>query len=142
MQYFGEIETKYEEVFLTKSYMYFNKDEEEITVKDLKSLIKSKDDRKKNIIGTVFIYNPTVTPVGFDSNKHLLEQNFDNFDELIELKCENYITAFKQAMKDSCEGKIVEVKNLFNLIESNIDSSNLLSKFNEDLEKYNSNQNT
>ena len=33
--------------FLTKSYMYFNKDEEEITVKELKSLIKTKDDRKK-----------------------------------------------------------------------------------------------
>ena len=142
MQYFGEIETKYEEVFLTKSYMYFNKDEEEITVKELKSLIKTKDDRKKNIIGTVIIYNPVVTPVGFDSNKHLLEQNFDNFEELIELKCENYITAFKQAMRDSCEGKIVEIKNLFNLIEQNIDASNLLSKFNEDIEKYNSSQNT
>ena len=142
MQYFGEIETKYEEVFLTKSYMYFNKDEEEITVKELKSLIKTKDDRKKNITGTVIIYNPVVTPVGFDSNKHLLEQNFDNFEELIELKCENYITAFKQAMRDSCEGKIVEIKNLFNLIEENIDASNLLSKFNEDIEKYNSSQNT
>ena len=37
MQYFGEIETKYEEVFLTKSNMYFNKDEEEITAKELKN---------------------------------------------------------------------------------------------------------
>ena len=25
MQYFGEIQTKYEEVFLTQSYMYFKK---------------------------------------------------------------------------------------------------------------------
>ena len=24
---------------------------------------------KKNIIGTVFIYNPVVTSIGFDSNK-------------------------------------------------------------------------
>ena len=28
MQYFGEIQTKYEEVFLTQSYMYFKKDED------------------------------------------------------------------------------------------------------------------
>ena len=73
MQYFGEIQTKYEEVFLTQSYMYFKEDEDEnISAKDLKNLIKTKDDRKKNIIGTVFIYNPVVTPIGFDSNKFLL----------------------------------------------------------------------
>lgn len=143
MQYFGQIETKYEEVFLTQSYLYFKKDEEEnISAKDLKNLLKTKDDRKKNIIGTVFIYNPVVTPMGFDSNKFLLEQDFNSFDELIELKSEGYITIFKQAMKESCKGKIVEIKNLFNLIEESIDSSTLLSKFNEDLEKYNSSQNT
>ncbi len=28
MQYFGILETKYEEVFLTSSYLYFNDDEE------------------------------------------------------------------------------------------------------------------
>ena len=48
MQYFGEIQTKYEEVFLTQSYMYFKEDEDEnISAKDLKNLIKTKDDRKK-----------------------------------------------------------------------------------------------
>ena len=41
MQYFGEIQTKYEEVFLTQSYMYFKEDEDEnISAKDLKNLIK------------------------------------------------------------------------------------------------------
>ena len=34
MQYFGTIETKYEEVFLTESYMYFNAEGEEITAKE------------------------------------------------------------------------------------------------------------
>ena len=28
MQYFGTIETKYDEIFLTESYMYFNEDDE------------------------------------------------------------------------------------------------------------------
>lgn len=143
MQYFGTIETKYEEVFLTESYMYFNYDEEDIiTAKELKEKIKTGKLRKKNIIGTVYLYNPIAAPIGFDSKKFLLDQEFEDFDKLVELKVENYLTIFKQAMRDTCKGKIVEIKSLFNLVEKNIDSSKLLIKFNEDLEKYNSNQNT
>ena len=48
MQYFGTIETKYDEIFLTESYMYFNAEDEEITVKELKEKIKTAKDRKKN----------------------------------------------------------------------------------------------
>ena len=143
MQYFGELQTKYEEVFLTRSYMYFNReDEEEITAKDLKQKIKTAKDRKKNIIGTVYMYNPIITPMGFDTTKFLLDQEFDAFDELSEVKDENYITAYKQAMKDTSVGKIVEIKNLFNLNEKHIDTPSLLDKFNSDLEKYMSAQNT
>ncbi len=143
MQYFGTIETKYEEIFLTESYMYFNHDEEDvITAKELKDKIKTGKLRKKNIIGTVILYNPIAIPMGFDSKKFLLDQDFEDFDKMIELKVENYLTIFKQAMRDTCKGKIVEIKSLFNLVEKNIDSSKLLIKFNEDLEKYNSKQNT
>lgn len=142
MQYFGVIETKYEEIFVTSSYMYFGAEDEVITPKELKAKIKSAKERKKNIIGTVFIYNPVVTPVGYDSNNYLLDQDFDGFGDMIELKAETYITIFKQAMRGSCEGKIVEIRNLFNLNEDNIDVASLLSKFNEDLEIYTSAQNT
>lgn len=142
MQYFGQIETKYEEIFLTSSYMYFNYEDETITAKDLKNMIKTKKDIKKNVIGTIFIYNPIVTPMGFDSNKYLLEQDFKQFDEMIELKCETYITVFKNAMEKQCKGKIVEIKNLFNLIERNINASSLLMKFDADLERYYTMQNT
>lgn len=56
MQYFGEIQTKYEEVFLTQSYMYFKKDEDEnISAKDLKNLIKTKDDRKKYYRNCIYL---------------------------------------------------------------------------------------
>ena len=48
MQYFGTIETKYEEIFLTQSYMYFNAEDEEITVKELKEKIKTAKDRKSS----------------------------------------------------------------------------------------------
>lgn len=142
MQYFGEIQTKYEEIFLTSSFMYFNNEDEEITPNELKQKIKSAKDRKKNIIGTIFLYNPVITPMGFDSKKFLVDQGFEDFDKMIELKAEGYITIFKQAMAKQCAGKIVEIKNLFNLNEKNIDASQLLMKFNDDLEKYNSNQNT
>lgn len=143
MQYFGELQTKYDEVFLTSSYMYFNHDDEDIkTAKDIKQMIKTGKDKKKNIAGTVFLYNPIVTPLGYDSNKYLLDQEFDDFDTMVELIAENYITVFKQAMRDTCKGKLVEIQNLFNLNEDNIDASTLLMKFNDDLEKYNSAQNT
>lgn len=142
MQYFGEIETKYDEIFLTSSYLYFNYDDEEITAKELKQKIKTAKDKKNNIIGTIFIYNPLVTPIGYDSNKYLLDQDFDQFDEMVELKVESYITIFKNALKEKCKGKIVEIKNLFNLIEKNINSSQLLMKFDADLEKYYTMQNT
>jgi len=123
--------------------MYFNHDDEDVkTAKDIKQMIKTAKDRKKNIAGTVFIYNPVVTPLGIDSNKEILEQDFDQFDEMIELKAEGYITVFKQAMNKSCKGKLVELKNLFNLNEGHIDATTLLLKFNDDLERYNSGQNT
>jgi len=142
MQYFGEIETKYEEVFLTSSYLYFNYDDEVVTAKDIKNMIKTTKDRKKNIQGTIFIYNPVVTPIDYDSEKFLLDQDFDNFDELVELKCETYITVFKHAIGPRLKGKLVEMKSLFNLIEKNINSTNLLTKFDQDLEKYYTGQNT
>lgn len=141
MQYFGTIETKYDEIFLTSSYMYFGAEDEVITPKELKAKIKSAKEKKRNIIGTIFLYNPVVTPVGYDSNNYLLEQNFDSYGDMVELKAETYITVFKQAMREQCAGKIVEIRNLFNLNEQNIDAATLLAKFNDDLEVYNSAQN-
>lgn len=141
MQYFGTFHTKYEEVFLTSSYMYFNKNEETITAKELKEMLKTNKSRKKYIAGTVFFYNPVVTPEGFDSNAFLLDQDFDQWDEMVEIKIENAITVFKNAIT-GCEGKIVEIRNLFNLNEKNINASQLLMKFNADMEKYYSTLNT
>lgn len=142
MQYFGVLETKYEELFLTSSYMYFNYDDKEISANDLKKMLKTNKDKKKNIIGTVFLYNPLVTPKGYDSNSFLLEQDFDEYEEMVELKVEGITTILKNAMEGKCKGKIVEIKHLFNLVEKNINVQNLLLKFDHDLEKYYTRQNT
>ena len=81
MQYFGTFETKYEEVFLTSSYLYFNNDEDDILKsKKEKKKKKKKKVKKKNIIGTIYLYNPVVTPLGYDSNTFLLDQEFDKFE--------------------------------------------------------------
>jgi len=141
MQYFGTFETKYDEVFLTSSYLYFPKEDEIISADEIKAMIQNHKLRKKFIAGTVFFYNPMVTPEGYDSNKFLLDQEFDQFGEMVEIKMENSLTVFKNAIQE-CEGKLVEFRNLFNLNEKNINASTLLMKFNADLEKYNSNLNT
>ncbi|MFA7083508.1 MAG: hypothetical protein WC141_03125 [Arcobacteraceae bacterium] len=141
MQYFGTLETKYDEVFLTSSYLYFPKENETVTVTEIKAMIQTHKQRKNFIVGTVFFYNPYVAPVGYDSNKFLLDQEFDAYGEMVELQIENTLTVFKNAIKN-CEGKLIEFKNLFNLNEKNINASTLLMKFNADLEKYNSNLNT
>lgn len=141
MQYFGTFQTKYEEVFLTSSYLYFPKDSETISANEVKDMLKTHKSRKKSIAGTIFFYNPFVTPLGYDSNKFLLDQEFNAFNQLVEIKIENTLTVFKNAIQSS-KGKLVEFKNLFNLNEKNINASSLLMKFNADLEKYNSNLNT
>ncbi|WP_198526368.1 hypothetical protein [Halarcobacter anaerophilus] len=55
MQYFGVIETKYEEIFLTSSFLYFNKENESISSKELKQMIKTNKERKK-ILQVQFFY--------------------------------------------------------------------------------------
>ncbi len=142
MQYFGIIQTKYNEIFLSSSYLYFPLEDDNIDASQLKKMINNHKNKKRNIVGTILIYNPVITPIGFDSHKFLLDQDFNSFNELIELKIETYITIFKHALKDKYKGKIVEIKNLFNLNEQNINASQLLMKFNNDLEIYNSSQNT
>ncbi len=141
MQYFGTFETKYEEVFLTSSYLYCPKEDETVTADDIKAMLQTHKSRKKFIAGTIFFYNPIVTPIGYDSNKFLLDQDFEDFGKMVEIKMENSLTIFKNAIQE-CEGKLVEFRNLFNLNEKNINASTLLMKFNADLEKYNSNLNT
>ena len=54
MQYFGTIETKYDEIFLTQSYMYFNAEDEELSVKEFKEKIKTTKDRKKILLELYF----------------------------------------------------------------------------------------
>jgi len=142
MQYFGNYEEAFDREFLTESYLYVPKEDEELTVKEFKSLIKTQKDKKKNIAGTVIMYNPFIYPMGYDDNKFLSQQDFDFDQGFVELKIEREVTLLKQSLvqTDSYDGKLIEIKFLFNLNTNKIDRSEVLMAFNKDAELLNTNQ--
>jgi hypothetical protein len=138
VQFFGKYDTRFDREFLTQSYLYFNNDDEELTPLEFEKLIKTKKDKKKNIVGTIFMYNPYYYPHGYDEKKKLADQGFDFDGEFQNLKIEREITLFKQKIKNY-PNKIIEIRYLFNLNIENINTSEILMSFNEDLEKINTN---
>lgn len=139
MQFFGQYDTRFDEEFLVESYLYFNKEDEELTVDEFKQLIKTQKLKKKNIAGTIFMYNPFYFPHGYDENKSLTSQDFDFNSGFHQLKIEKEIALFRANMKDY-EGQLVQIRTLFNLNIKNIDQLEILMKLNEDTELLNTNQ--
>ncbi|MCK5293167.1 MAG: hypothetical protein KAJ49_00840, partial [Arcobacteraceae bacterium] len=89
MQYFGKYDVGFGKEFLVESYLYVNKEaEEDISIEAFEELIKNKKLKKKNIAGSVFMYNPFVYPLGYDQKKDLQMQEYDKFGEFDELKIE------------------------------------------------------
>ncbi len=142
MQYFGNYELGFEREFLTQSYLYVPKEDEQISVKEFKALIKTQKDKKKNIAGTIIMYNPFVYPIGYDSKKFLVAQDYDFDQGFVELQIQKEMTLIKQSLvqTDAYNGKLIEIKFLFNLNTNNIDRSEVLMSFNEDAELLNTNQ--
>ena len=133
MQFFGKHETRFDREFLVESYLYFNEENEELTPKEFEQKIKNRKLKKKNIAGTIFMYNPFYYPVGFDEKKKLSDQGFEFDGEFQNLKMEREITVFKQNIK-GYEGKIIQIKYLFNLNIKNIDTDEILMTTNDDVE--------
>ena len=142
MQYFGNYEIGFDKEFLTQSYLYVNKEDEQIDIKEFKSKIKTQKDKKKNIVGTIVMYNPFIYPIGYDEKKFLSDQDYDFDQGFVELKIEREMTLLKQALvqTDAYKGKLIEIKFLFNLNTYDIDRSEVLMNFNEDCELLNTNQ--
>jgi hypothetical protein len=139
VQFFGKYDTRFDREFLTQSYLYFNEDENELTPSEFEKLIKSQKDIKKNIVGTIYMYNPYYYPYGYDEKKKLSDQGFVFDGEFHSLKIEKELTLFKQKIKQY-PNKIIQIRYLFNLNIENINTSEILMSFNEDLEKLNTNQ--
>ena len=139
MQFFGKYDTRFDREFLVESYLYCNEENEELTPKEFEQKIKNRKLKKKNIAGTIYMYNPFYYPLDFDEKKKLADQGFEFDGEFQQLKMEREITIFKQKIK-GYEGKIVQIKYLFNLNIKNIDTDEILMTTNEDVEKLASEQ--
>jgi hypothetical protein len=142
MQTFGIFSTNFDHEYLTKHYIYINEKDEnkediKISIQDIKKLLKK---RNKNVAGTIFLYNPTITPIGYNENSTLIEQDFNFNNEMCELKFNDMMNLFSKSIRDGYRGKLIEIKYLFNLNKANIEPTPILEEFDSDLDRYSSNQ--
>jgi hypothetical protein len=134
MQYFGKYHLGFDKEFLEESYLYFpSANGEKLSVEEFEALIKSKKLKKDNIAGTIFMYNPFVYPLNYHSQKFLSQQGYQFDGQFDELQVEKEMTVFKACIK-GYEGKLVQVRYLFNLNSHKIDTSERLMAFNQDTE--------
>lgn len=138
MQAFGKFATEHDLEYLTEHYLYFEKDGEQITTEGLKVMLKRKN---KHVAGTIFLYNPVMAPKGFHTQRPLAEQGYDFDGEYTELQIDRLMDIF-QSRISSHEGKLIEVKYLFNYNRPDIEPTSVLEAFNEDIERLSSQQST
>lgn len=137
MQVFGIFKEVHELEYITKCYIYINKDnDEKLSVEDLNLLLKKKN---KNVAGTIFLYNPCMVPLGYKKDEKLLDQGFMFKEQFYELDPEESIRILGRAMKNY-KGKLIEVKYLFNYNKENIQPTSALEVFDMDLDKLYTNQ--
>ncbi len=137
MQVFGIYKEVHELEYITKCYMYINKDQDEkLSVEDLNLLLKKKN---KNVAGTVFLYNPCMVPLGYNKDEKLSDQGFIFKEQFNELEPEDSIRVLGRALKPY-SGKLIEVKYLFNYNKDNIQPTSALEVFDMDLDKLYTNQ--
>jgi hypothetical protein len=132
MQAFGKFATEHELEYLVEHYLYFNEPDEKITADDLKVLLKKKN---KNVAGTIFLYNPVMAPAGYNTDRPLAEQGYEFDGRYTELQFEKLMDIFQSRIK-GFEGKLIEVKYLFNYNRPDIEPTSVLETFNEDIEKH------
>lgn len=142
MQTFGKFSTNFDTEYLTEHYIYINEKDEarediKITLNDLKEMLKN---RRKTVAGTIFLYNPTISPVGYNTDKKLIEQGFEFDDEFHELAFNNMMNLFSKSIREGYRGKLIEIKYLFNINRPDIEPTPILEEFDADLNRYNSNQ--
>ncbi|NOQ31733.1 MAG: hypothetical protein GQ570_11480 [Helicobacteraceae bacterium] len=137
MQVFGKFETNYDEEYLTEQYLYMQEEDETITVEDLNAKLKKK---RKHVIGTIYLYNPLMSPKGFNNKTPLRAQGYEFDGEFKELNFDNACNLFGSAIKDGYRGKLIEVKYLFRLNKADIQPTSALEYFDADLDRLYSEQ--
>ncbi len=137
MQAFGKFSTSLEIEYVSEQYIYIPEADEVITIAELEKMLEVK---RKTVIGTIFLYNPTIAPIGYNTNTKLSSQGY-NFDgKFCEINFDNNCTLFASAIKNGYRGKLIEIKYLFGLNRPNIEPTSVLEEFDSDLDKYASTQ--
>lgn len=142
MQTFGKFSTNFDTEYLVEHYIYINEKDEsrediKIDISDLETMLKKK---RKHVAGTIFLYNPTLSPIGYNTNSRLAEQGFEFDDNFHELNFNTMMNIFSKSIRDGYRGKLIEIKYLFNLNKPDIEPTAVLEEFDADLDKYRSNQ--
>ena len=136
MQVFGKFKVVHELEYLTKCYMYINENEEDkCDVEKIDLLLKKKN---KNVVGTVFLYNPSTAPLGYNVDEKLQNQGFVFDDKFVEIKDEDAVRIVAKSLK-RYKGKLIEVKYLFNYNKKDIQPTSTLEVLDMDLEKVHTN---
>ena len=138
MQVFGKYTTNFDMDYLVEHYIYINENEnEKITTEDVKQMLKKK---RKTVAGTIFLFNPETSPIGFKMSKFLQEDGFDKYDEIVELNEDPKAYILNTGLKQHYKGKLVEIRYLFTYNRENIEPTPIMEEFDSDLDKYTSNQ--
>ena len=137
MQTFGIFSTSLDVEFLTKHYIYINENDEKIDIAQFEELLKRK---RKTVAGTIFLYNPTMSPIGYNNNSTLAEQGYEFDGNYCELNMEAITNLLASAIKNEYRGKLIEIKYLFNINKANIEPTPILEEFDADLDRYTSSQ--
>jgi len=138
MQIFGKFSTNFDMDYLVEHYIYLNEnDDDRITEDDLKNMLKKK---RKTVAGTVILYNPEVSPVGYKMSNFLQDEGFDKYDEFVALNEDAMSFVINAGLKNEYKGKLIEIKYLFGLNKENIEPTPILEELDSDLDKFTSNQ--
>jgi len=135
---FGKFAIEYDLEYLVEHYLYFNAPDEELTAGDLTHLLRKKN---KTVAGTIFLYNPAIAPAGYNTDTPLAAQGYAFDGNYTPLQFNKLMDIF-QSRIHGFEGKLIEVKYLFNYNRPDIEPTSVLETFNEDIEKLPSYQQT
>ena len=137
MQAFGKFSTNIDLEYIKEQYIYIQEDDETIDAEQLEAMLKKK---RKTVAGTIFLYNPTIAPLGYNNNSSLESQGYEFNGKFSELEFDKNCGLFSSAIKDGYRGKLIEIKYLFGLNKANIEPTPILEEFDSDLDRYTSNQ--
>lgn len=138
MQVFGKYSTNFDMDYLVEHYIYMNENEDEkITVDDVNNMLKNK---RKTVAGTIFLFNPESSPIGYKMSRFLKADGFDKYDEIVAINEDPKAYVLNAGLKQHYKGKLVEIKYLFNYNRENIEPTPIMEEFDADLDKFTSGQ--